>query len=313
MKLRAGASPRLRNPIARPSILADYRRSSIAPFLLKLHLRFPRSRVPQRQQRCRALQMTTFQGIVPLRFSLLSRLTKMQSYLIGDTIRVYVGPKRKRYTVHKALLTQHEYFSEKIYHSAAKTSSRSCIDLLEEDPRVFELLISWLYRKTVKAISTDDEEIAKKEVGVYICLYFKACIWDMHELQNALMDRIRARPTCELGYFPPRLIKLIYDVIKIFCGDTKPLCPLRSYIVDSFIYKGMKWNEGNGPTDPHDGDCILTRKRALKAQMDAGNHEFVLDCYEALFQLCAKSKIRDPDRKTGCLYHKHKEGERCLR
>ena len=228
----------------------------------------------------------------------LPRLTDSESCLVGDTVNVYVGPKSKRYSVHKALLTHHQWFSKRL------RPFTDYLNLRAEDPKVFELLISWLYRKTLKAICTTDEKVAMEEVILYVSAYLRACEWEMHELQNALMNRVRDRRTCDYGYFPRSLIKKIYE-------STKPMSPLRSYIVDSFIYKGVKWNENGTLIDPIHPSLSLTRKRALQTQLNAGNQEFVLDCYEALFQLCAKSKIRDPDCKTGCVYHTHKEGEKC--
>ena len=246
--------------------------------------------------------MTT-QGTVTPCSLLPSKLTQLKSCLIGETIDIYVGEKAKRYTIHKGLLTQYEWFRKEIFYYGNDTGSRKCISLRTEEPKVFELLICWLYRKKLNAIS-DNEFFAKKEAKLYVELYLKACVWEIHELQNALMDQLRFRRTCELGYFPRHTIGRVYTW-------TSSQSPLRSYIVDSFIYKGIEWNEDGGIKDPIDTDFILTRQRALKNQLDAGNQEFVLDCYEALFQLCAKSKIRDPDRRTGCVYHTHKEGEKC--
>ena len=245
-------------------------------------------------------------GTVILCFLFQPWLKRLKSCLVGDTIRAYVGPKSKCYNVHKALLTQYEWFSKKIYYSDLKLASRRFINLPTVDPKVFELLISWLYRRTLNPISTADEDVAKEEVALYIYLYLKACDWNMLELQNALLDQIRVRPTCEYGFFPRKLINTIYN-------RTQPLSPLRSYVVDSFIHKGIEWNEEGDLEDPTDPEYTWTRKRALKVQLEAGNREFVLDCYEALFQLCAKSKIRDPDRKTGCVYHKHESGGKCAK
>lgn len=225
----------------------------------------------------------------------------ISGYLSGDVIKVYVGPKRKRYSVHKALLTQYEWFRNKILYGSL--IFRDSIDLLAEDPKVFELLIGWLYRNYLNAISTTDEEVAEKEVALSVDLYLRACEWDMPELQNALMDRMKLRTTCVHGFFPRKLIKTIYE-------STESLSPLRSYIVDSFIYKGIQWDEDAEIEDPIYENFFLTRKSVLRTQLDAGNQEFVLDCYEALFQLCAKSEIRDPDRRTGCVYHAHKRGGR---
>ena len=226
--------------------------------------------------------------------------------LIGDAVKAYVGPKRKCYTVHKALLTRYNLFRDQINKSASSLESRDSIFLSEEDPKAFELLISWLYRKSLKAISTIDEGIAGAEGSVYVELYLRACQWGMLDLQIALIDQLRFRGISECGFFPPKLIGTIY-------AKLEPHSPLRLYIVDSFVYKGVQWEKNEMIPDPTDIDQLLTRKRALKTQLDAGNQEFVLDCYEAMFQLCTKSNIRDPDLKAGCIYHTHEDGKLCSR
>ena len=225
---------------------------------------------------------------------------KLKSSLTGDTIKLYVGPEGKHYSVHKALLTQYEWFRKIIFPDGNEIASQDSISLLAETPKAFELLIVWLYRKTLKTISTTDPKVAMEEVSLYFHLYFRAGVWGMDELQNALMDQLRARRSREYELFSRKLIKKIYE-------NTQSHSPLRSYFVDSFIFEGIG---GDDPDveDPVKGSFMGTRRDALAAQLDAGNHAFVLDCYEALFQLCAKSKIRDPDRRTGCVYHRHLEG-----
>lgn len=245
-------------------------------------------------------KMTRYHHLVLLVFRL--ELTKTISCLTSGAISLYVGPKHKRYTVHKDLLTQYEWFRKRICDTS-HAASQGFITLRKEDPKVFELLINWLYRNKLNAISAPDG-LAEEEATLYVDLYLRACVWKIHKLQNALVDRLRVRQTCVYGYFPRMLIHKIYE-------KTEPQSPLRSYIVDSFLYKSVEWNEARGLADPIDKNFILTRKRALKNQLDAGNEDFVLDCSEALFQLCAKSKIRNPDRKTGCVYHTHGEGEGC--
>ena len=49
----------------------------------------------------------------------------------------------------------------------------------------------------------------------------------------------------------------------------------------------------------------------LKRHLDYGNQAFVLECYEALYQLGVKRSFSDLDRKVGCVYHVHKKGEGC--
>lgn len=219
-------------------------------------------------------------------------------------IKVYVGPKRKRYAIHEALLTRYEWFRGKILYAGNGSASGASISLRTEDPKVFELLISWLYRKEIKAISITDW-VAKEQATLYVDLYLRACAWEIYGLQNAIMDRLRARQTCVYGFFPRQTIKKVYE-------ETEARSPLRSFLVDSFIYKGIGWEKTAGLRDPITGDLhVLTRKAVLKKQLAAGNRDFVLDCYEALFQLCAKSRIRDPYKRTGCVYHIHKGGKTC--
>ena len=221
-------------------------------------------------------------------------------------ITVYVGPEFKSYAVHGPLLTQHKWFREEVQITNVlprDIAEPNSITLMSEDPKVFELLISWLYRKKLNAISITDR-VAKEQATLYVDLYLRACEWGIRELQNALMDRLRDRQTCVYGFFPRKMIKKVYE-------ETEAQLPLRSFLVDSFIYKSIGWNKNARLRDQINGDLFLTRKRALGIQLSAGNRDFVLDCYEAMFQLCAKSRIRDPYKKTGCVYHSHNEGEKC--
>lgn len=221
----------------------------------------------------------------------LLELTKITSCLNYDLIRVYVGPESKRYTVRKGLLTQYSWFSKEILYSGSENASQGSINLITERPEVFDLLIPWLYHKTFKAISATDEEVAEEQATLYVDLYLRACVWQMPELQNVVMDRLRARQNCVHELFPRKLINKIYQ-------KTEPQSPLRTYVVDSFIHQSVDWSK----------DRV---KHVLKTLSDADGQEFVLDFGAAMFQLRAKSKIRDPDRKTGCMYHTHKEGEKC--
>ena len=194
---------------------------------------------------------------------------------------VYVGPKRKRYSIHKALLVQYQWFRQQMYcYSDSDLISRDEISLLQEDPKIFEMLIIWLYRRKFKAISTTNEETAKEEAKQSIDLYLRAYVWGMQELQNALMDRLRVRRTCPYGFFPQSFIKKVYE-------NTEPESPLRSYIVDGFVQTLNGWHEGAGlEQDLTSEHSILTQTNALKTHLEAGNHAFVLDCYETILQLC---------------------------
>ena len=243
----------------------------------------------------------TFQGTVTPCFLYPLKIIGFQSCLVGDTIKVYVGEKAKRYSVHEALLTRYEWFRKQIL-SASNVATQGSITLRAEDPKVFELLISWLYRKKLKAISTTDENIYREEAALYVDLYLRASEWDIVELQNTVMDRLRARKA-PFNLYSPRFVNQIYE-------STNPQSPLRSYIVDNFLYKARSLHEDTSLPGP----IVATPAQMLKPKLTTLlilNRSFMVDCCETLFQLCTKSEIRDPDAQTGCQYHKHKEGEQC--
>jgi hypothetical protein len=62
-----------------------------------------------------------------------------------EVVDVFVGPERKRYVVHKNLLTaQSDYFKKALTGSFMEAEENS-IHLKEEDPAAVALLIGWLY------------------------------------------------------------------------------------------------------------------------------------------------------------------------
>lgn len=216
-------------------------------------------------------------------------------------IMIYVGPKSKRYAVHEPLLTQYEWFRKEIIASSDVASPNS-ITLTAEDPKLFELLISWLYRKKLKAISITDEKMSKEEAALYVDLYLRASVWDIAELQNAIMDRLRARQA-RSNVLPPRSFEQIFESLN-------PQSPLRSYIRDRFAHLAVKLSEDRSGQDPIAPSPAVTLKTELYSLGDS-NWAFLVDFCVAYFQRLAKSDHSDPDKKTGCVYHNHKAGEGC--
>lgn len=214
----------------------------------------------------------------------------------GDLVIVYVGPKRKRFRIHRDLLASaSEFFRQKVkpYHDLRR--GPFLIYLADYDPIVFELFVNWLYRKTLPALDEHSEVRAKEQVGHYITLYLMAESWSIAPLKNLIIDTIKARQTCNNGWFPTDLIKRIY-------AATPKGSPFRRYIVDYFLFKTSTsvWGEAE-------------LAKALKKQVDAGNVEFLLECYEGLFLMAYKSKMRnrDPGRRGRCFYHEHGVGVSC--
>ena len=177
---------------------------------------------------------------------------------------------------------------------------RSSVYLPKMNPEIFGLLVNWLYRRTLKKLSPDCEDGAMDQVALYIELYIDAeNTYNMPELQNSITDLFRARPTCSLGWFPTEEIGQIYE-------ETSKSSPLRRYIVDTFVFKSYGWKASSNVAER-----FPKREDKLRAQLDAGNQQFVLDCYDALMETVSQGKIEDPNDKPRCTYHVHEEGEKC--
>ena len=204
--------------------------------------------------------------------------------LTGGLITIYVGPKRKEYQVHRGLLASNDHWSKFFDSKLAKGSQ--IVHLPRELPGSWDLFVNWLYRGNLKDICEENEDVAACQVIQYIYLYTSAEKWAIPALQNKIMDKLHAWKASLWGWFHSYSIRHVYK-------HNPKGSPLRSYLVDSFLAEGSLCGKD------------------LKLELDCGNHEFAVECFEALMQLTPKSKLRAPDRKIACTYHKHEDGKKC--
>jgi hypothetical protein len=220
-------------------------------------------------------------------------------YLRGPLINVYVGPKRCTFIVHTELLQNASDFFKKMIRPDGYSFDLMRIFLGSIDPNAFELFVNWLYRGTLidlqKGTTAAQEVTAKSQVLRLVDLYLMAWNWDVYGLMNLIVDRMRARKTCNDGWFPQDLIKKIYD-------GTNTEDPLRLFILDSFLHKSWDWTHES-------------RVEFLMESMMSGNHRLVAELYENLDTLCREKrgskKPGDPSAKTKCEYHWHHDDSDC--
>ena len=213
--------------------------------------------------------------------------------LTGGIITIYVGPKRKEYQVHRGLLTSIEYWSKYLDSKLAEDSQ--IVHLAQDYPEDWDLFINWLYRGSLKDICVENVDVAQSQANEYVNLYTRAEEWAIPALQNKIMDKLHAWKTSIWHCFSEFWTGYVYEA-------TPRDSPLRSYLVDSFLTESPLWV----------ADCDNGGRTArLKSQLDHGNQEFVLECFEALMQLTPRAKHRAPGRKSACTYHKHEDGKKC--
>ncbi|THZ29550.1 hypothetical protein D6C91_01486 [Aureobasidium pullulans] len=113
--------------------------------------------------------------------------------LSGPTIDFYVGEERRHWSLHRNLLCHHSpYFESEFLDTAPpKVSKRSELDLPDQDPAGFELLVKWLYQGTLD--DTSDMTDEKKYDYSVAChkLYLLCNKFDIPNLKNESIDRYR--------------------------------------------------------------------------------------------------------------------------
>jgi len=99
-------------------------------------------------------------------------------------VTVFVGAKRKAYSLHKDLLVERCPFFEKCLKDSYKEGRENQVYLVEESPAVFDRFVTFIYHNHVdKIVTSPDNSLA---VRAFV-LADKFC---MAKFQNALIDAI---------------------------------------------------------------------------------------------------------------------------
>ena len=121
--------------------------------------------------------------------------------LTGLIVDVFVGPKRKKYSIHENRLIKCCRFFEEELSNTGLEDSRKTIYLADDDAEVFELFASWLYKGKVTPINANmkykegSSGFVKDHVSTidpYFELYFMAEGRGLVALKNHTMDLLQA-------------------------------------------------------------------------------------------------------------------------
>lgn len=154
----------------------------------------------------------------------------------------------------------------------------------------FELFAHYLDGNKLAPIATNNELKTKNLTGKYISLYHFARFLDFRNLENHIMDVLRADPTGRDVLITPPFVKKTY-------ANTNARAHLRHYTVDSFLFKSLDWK-----MDDLDDE--------LMRHCETGNTRFIAECFRKKSKL--KKPIRDTNRKTvKCIHHHHHSRKRC--
>lgn len=202
---------------------------------------------------------------------------------------VYVGTTRRRWSLHRNLLSYHSpWFQEHV--KAGVTEKGGSIELLDDDVRAFELLVKWLYQGKIDNITV--MPLNKKWEYADACqqLYLLCDKINLPQLKNLAMDQFR-KGCYEAGLVPgPEEMKPIYE-------RTSHSSPFRRLVSDIAARQIM---------DP-DSESDASKYR----ECFAANPEFAIDVVNAIKKAVGGRLLDNPTEEGGCQYHDHNLGRRC--
>lgn len=209
--------------------------------------------------------------------------------LSGPVMDIYVGRNRSHWCLHRDLLCYHTpYFQERSVGEGKQKNTK--IELLEEDPQAFELLVKWLYQGRLEDVS--DMPLEKKWDYADACqkLYALCDKIDLPQLKNIAIDQFR-KGCYEAGLVPgPEEIKPIYDT-------TPAKSPMRKLVSQIAARQIM---------DPESDRDASTYRVCFEASAD-----FAIDVVNAIRQGSGPKLFSDPTEGPGCCYHEHAASQLC--
>ena len=246
--------------------------------------------------------------------------TLRNSLLSGPLVEVMVGagPHARSWSIHRNLLAYHspalgqrfgndDASSDSGYGSSgagdrspdwpsprAREKGKGPalrLELPENQPRAFELLVKWLYQGTLDDVSAIEDPAHKWEYA-FTCqhLYALGERLSMRAVKNAAIDQFR-RGCFEAGLVPgPEEMEPVYT-------STPPGSPFR-HLVSRIAARQIM--------DPD----IRRDASTYQACFDA-HAAFAVDVLNAIRNESGGTLLHDPTESAGCSYHEHEEGDEC--
>ena len=202
---------------------------------------------------------------------------------------IYVGKSKRHWCLHRNLLCHHStYFKNHLPADGQQKGGR--VELLDDDPRAFELLVKWLYQGRIEDVSTMPPEKKWEYADACQNLYLLCDKIELHQLKNFAIDQFR-KGCFEAGLVPgPEEMKPIYD-------KTPPSSPFRRLVSKIAARQIMD------PDSEHDAS---TYRLCLE-----GHADFAIDVINAIKEGAGGKLFHDPTEGNGCDYHEHANGQRC--
>ncbi|KAI9874265.1 MAG: hypothetical protein M1830_009942 [Pleopsidium flavum] len=145
--------------------------------------------------------------------------TEFCNLLIGGMVDIYVGPSKKQYQLHKALICARSSFFRNAFSGSFK-EAEGVLVMAEDTPAVFDLAVQWLYSGNI-----DPMTLGRTGLSTHLQLFVLADKLQMAKLQECIIASIRKGLDASGGYMKSSHIIYIFN-------NTPPTSSLRNFAVD---------------------------------------------------------------------------------
>ncbi|KAK0347935.1 hypothetical protein LTR91_005817 [Friedmanniomyces endolithicus] len=215
--------------------------------------------------------------------------------LSGPTVDIFVGPERKHWSLHRNLLCHHSSYFETEFEGhevpkGGKKNGENKLELPEDDPKGFQLLVKWLYQGQMEDSSILTEE-EKYEYAVACHKLYALCDkFDMIHLKNLAMDLYRANLNAA------QLVPDADEINDIYRGSP-PGSPFRTLMTKIAARQIM---------DPDVDKDAETYRKCFQ-----NNPDFAVEMVNAIRHMSGGMLFDDPTEVLECAYHDHSDGSYC--
>jgi hypothetical protein len=213
----------------------------------------------------------------------------------NEIVQIYVGKKRKQFSVHKKLICDRSRYFNGAFNRGFMEAGSGEIYLGDDySAEGFEHLIDFIYRRALP-----DYEL--NNYTTVVTLYHLAHQLGMDDLMNALIDDIRERQWHYNCCFGPQASQLIYSN----SDYDRKLRALAAFDIVIDLYDAS-WN-GLGGTKDFENKYL----EFFNATPEAGADFFQAQCkYMHEVRSYANNKLRHPVADN-CDFHVHIDGKLC--
>ncbi|KAF2817019.1 uncharacterized protein BDZ99DRAFT_456819 [Mytilinidion resinicola] len=220
--------------------------------------------------------------------------TTFAELLSGPLVDIYVGPSKRHWALHRNLLCHHseQLAAELLPSNDAKKKTPDKLELLDDDPSGFELLVKWLYQGKLDDVSDMADPNRMYDYAVYCHKLYLLCErFDMPQLKNIAMDQYRK------GLSEAELVPDADEINEIY-RKSSPGSPFRRLMTKIAARQIMD------PASEKDAE-------SYRACFD-GTPDFAIDLVNAIRLGTGGMLFEDPtEARDDCTYHDHDAGPNC--